>query len=211
MMDNAHPDELELLAHVDERDRSGRARAVADHVAECEACARAVRDLQAARTALRAAPRLELPAARRAAVSSALAKHPRRRRSRVTPARLAALVAPVAAVAAVIVAVDAVRDGDGDVAGGDAASPAELRPVEEGAGAGETAAPEAEASAGASAVSGPIASVAGPPADVLRALRDDGLTARLSGGRVIVSDASANQVLDALRGRRRGRVPVVLE
>jgi hypothetical protein len=216
MMEKAHPDELELLTHVDERPRSSRAREVAAHVADCEACAATVRDLQAARTALRAAPRLELPPARRAAISSALAAHAPARRSSLWRGRVAALLAPVAVVAVVVVAVDAVRERGGDTpVGGDAAAPTELRPAEEGAGeeGAGAAAPEAGADAGAeaSALAAPVVRVAGPPADVLRLLRAEGLTARTSGGRVVVSDATQDQVREALRGRRRGRVPVVLE
>ena len=215
MMANGHPDEPELLAHVDEGPRSARGREVATHVGECPRCSKAVGELQSARAALRAAPRLELSQDRRAAISAALAEHAPRRRSYVTPMRVAAIVAPVAVVAVLIVAVDAVRDGGGGDAGGDAAPPADVRDAPEGedAGAGEDAMQD-EAAGGATdaaALAGPVASVAGPPADVLRILREAGLTARLSGGRVVVSDATPNEVVRALRGRRSGRVPVLIE
>jgi hypothetical protein len=80
--------------------------------------------------------------------------------------------------------------------------------------AGEGAGAQEDSAAGgtdAAGLAGPVASVAGPPADVLRVLRDRDLTARMSGGRIVVSDATADEVLEALRGRRQGRVSVVLE
>ena len=224
MMENDHPDQLELLTHVDKPPRSDRAREVAAHVAECETCAAVVGRLQAAKTALRSAPRLELPSARRRAISSALGEHPRPRRSPLSPLRppslLAPLVVAVVVVASVVVALDAVREGGGD--GRDAAPAAETQMTDERAGGGgaapEKAAPEAAApeaadtgAAQASALSAPVRSVAGPAAEVLRRLRAEELTARTSGGRVVVSDATPDQVLDALRGRRAGRVSVVLE
>ena len=215
MMANGHPDELELLAHVDEGPRSARGREVATHVRACPRCSAAVGDLQSARAALRAAPRLELAQERRAAISAALAEHAPRRRSYVGPVRLATILAPVALVAVLIVAVDAFRDGGGRDAGGNPASPASVRDAAEGegGGAGEEATQGQSAGGGtdAAALAGPVVSVAGPPADVLRILREAGLTARLSGGRVVVSDAAPNEVVRALRGRRSGRVPVLVE
>jgi hypothetical protein len=228
MMENGHPDELDLLAHVDEGPHTPRDREVAAHVRSCRDCAETVAELQAGRAALRAAPRLELSAARRTAISEALAQHRPAHRSYVSPMRLATVLAPVAVVAAAVVLADSVRDSGGDEAGRDAAAPAEVQrargdEAEEGAadggaqgGAAEGEAPGsgADSSAGggdALSAAGPVANVAGPPADVLRLLRDAGLTARLSGGRVVVSGATADEVLDALGERRRGRVPVVLE
>ena len=211
-MENGHPAELELLAHVDEGPRSARGREVAAHVRACEECAATVRDLQDGRTALRSAPRLELSRERRAAISAALAAQaPRRRRSSFSSRRLAALLAPMAVVAVLVIAVDAVRDGAGEP-GGDAAAPARVQEPEESAGEGAGAQEDSAADGNeAAGLAGPVVSVAGPPADVLRLLRDRGLTARMSGGRIVVSDATADEVLEALRGRRQGRVSVVLE
>ena len=219
MMENDHPDQLELLTHVDEPPRSDRARQVAAHVAVCETCAAVVGRLQAGKTALRSAPRLELPSARRRAISSALGEYPRPRRARRSPlgapSLLAPLVVAVVVVAAVVVALDAVREDGGG--GRDATPAAETQLTDQSEGRGgaatEAAAPEAAdtGAAQASALSAPVRRVAGPPAEVLRRLRAEGLTARTSGGRVVVSDATPKQVLDALRGRRAGRVPVVLE
>lgn len=228
MMENGHPDELELLAHVDEGPRSPREREVAAHVRACGDCAATVAELQAGRAALRAAPRLELSAARRAAISAALAEHRPGRRSRVSPMRLAAVLAPVAVVAAAVVLADPFRDGGGGDTGRDAAAPAEIQRAQEdvadggaadegaqgGAAEGEAPASGSDSAAGggdALSADDPVATVAGPPTDVLRLLRDAGLTARLSGGRVVVSGATGDEVLNALGERRRGRVPVVLE
>ena len=208
-MENGHPAELELLAHVDEGPRSARGREVAAHVRACEECAATVRDLQDGQTALRSAPRLELSRERRAAISGAIAAQAPGRRSSFSPGRVAALLAPVAVVAVVVIAVDTVRDGE---PGGDAAAPTRVQAPEESAGEGAGAQEDSAAGGNeAAGLAGPVASVAGPPADVLRLLRDRGLTARMSGGRIVVSDATADEVLEALRGRRQGRVSVVLE
>jgi hypothetical protein len=209
-MHEGHPDELDLLAYVDEGATTGRGREVAAHVAGCDSCGTAVRELQAARSALRSAPRLNLPADRRAGISRALDAHTAARRSYVSPMRFATLLAPVAVAAAIAVAVVQFGDGGGgNGSAGRAEQPAADRAAPEasaGGGAGEDAA----TMEGARALRA-VRRVAGPATEVVGVLRSAGLTARLSGGRVVVSNARPAEVEDALADRAAGPVPVVIE
>jgi hypothetical protein len=206
-MHEGHPDELDLLVYVDEGATTGRGREVAAHVAGCDSCGTAVRELQAARSALRSAPRLHLPADRRAAISRALDAHTTARRSYVSPMRFATLLAPVAVAAAIAVAVVQLGDGGGDESAGRVEQPAADRAAPEAsAGGGQDAATMEGARAPEA-----VRRVAGPAAEVVGVLRSEGLTARLSGGRVVVSNATPAEVEDALADRANGPVPVVVE
>jgi hypothetical protein len=126
-------------------------------------------------------------AAGRAAIAAALGRETPASRARVSPRRLAAVLAPVAVVAALVVGVANLagpRDGD-DVDGGAGAGSAG---VEDSAGG--------EEQAGAVGVYARAGRVAGPPARVVRVLRAEGLDARAEAGAVYV-------VTDSVRARRR--------
>jgi hypothetical protein len=119
------------------------------------------------------------------------------------------VAAPVAAAAAfvgvfVFVAVQAGGDGgDADSAAGEAAQ------VEDaGGGADAGSAQDAESSIQPLREQGPpVVSVAGPPAEVVRILRREGISAEVVEG-AVVADARAGEVDAALGGRATGPVEV---
>jgi anti-sigma factor RsiW len=207
-MDGAHPDELDLLAYVEEELPDPRKAAVAEHVATCQACADSVRQLETARHVLRSAPLLELPAERRVAVRSGLPARPSRRRIAWRP-RLVAPALATAAIAAVIAA--AVISGDWDGGQEEAAMPAETAVAEEAEG-GEQAAPAPAPAAGDTrALSADVVrSVEGPPAEVARILGREGFDARVVDSAVEVRNADRDAVRRALVGRPAGPVPVIV-
>jgi len=206
MMDGAHPNELDLLAYVEEELPDPRKAAVAEHVAGCQACADSVRQLEAARQVLRSAPLLELPADRRAAVLAGLPARAPKRRLRWRPA----LVAPALATAAVLAVVTGIVltvDGNGREQG----EAAQVAPT-----VAEQATTEADAGAEAGGdeydralSAAPIRSVQGPPRDVALFLRRQGFEARVVDSTVRVRDADPDAVMRALADRPDG--PVVVE
>jgi hypothetical protein len=197
-MAEKHPDELELLSYVEEE------LSVVDHLVACRACAESVRRLEAGRDALRASPLLELPEERR---REALAGLPERRDPwrPFRPVRRAILVAvPVAAAAAfvgvfVFAAVQLGGGGEDDSDGGEAAQVAE-----DAGGAAEGADTSLQPLQERGA---PVVSVAGPPAEVVRVLRREGISAEVVEG-AVVADARAGEVDAALDERAAGPVDV---
>jgi hypothetical protein len=205
MMDGAHPNELDLLAYVEEDLPDPRKAAVAEHVAGCQACGDSVRRLEAARQILRAAPLLELPEERRAGVLAGLPARAPKRRLRWRPA----LVAPALAAAAVLAVVSGVVltgdwNGDGREAQ-EAARPASPATVMQET-AGEDAAGAAEEDR---KLSSALRSVRGPPKEVALYLRRQGFQARVVDSTVRVRNADPDAVMRALADRPDG--PVVVE
>lgn len=208
-----HPDEPALLAYVEEELPVERRREVDEHLAACGTCAEQVRALGVARAALRAAPLLELPEERRAAILAAL---PERRDPwrAFRPVRRALLVAaPVAAAAAfvgvfVLAATQLGNGGDDD--SGEAAQVAEDSAAEEG-GAQEaltgTGADTAPQTSEADSRGVRVGTVAGPPAEVVRILAREGIRAVVADG-AVVAEGRAAEVRAALAGRAAGPVEV---
>jgi len=211
-MAEKHPDELELLSYVEEELPADARRDVVEHLVACRACAESVRRLEAGRDALRAAPPLELPEERR---REALGGLPERRDPwrPFRPVRRAILVAAPVAAAAAFVGVfvfAAVQLGGGSE---DDADSGEAAQVEDAAGGGADAesAQDAQTSVQPLREQGPpVVSVAGPPAEVVRVLRREGIAAEVVEG-AVVADARAGEVITALMGRPAGPVEVYLE
>jgi anti-sigma factor RsiW len=205
-MADKHPDELELLSYVEEELPADARRDVVEHLVACRACAESVRRLEAGRDALRASPLLELPEERRRDVLAGL---PERRDPwrPFRPVRRAILVAaPVAAVAAFVgVFVFAAVQG-GDEADSDAGEAAQVEDAGGGAEAGS--AQDADTSVQPLRAQGDLVrSVAGPPAQIVRVLRREGISAQVVEG-AVVADARAGEVETALAGRPAGPVEV---
>jgi anti-sigma factor RsiW len=209
-MAGTHPEDVELLAYVDEELDATRAGEIAAHMRTCETCASQVRDLAAARDALRAAPLLHLPAKRRSSIIGGLPAPDQPARAR--PRRLLALVTVLLVVAAVLAVVAAQENGP--TVGGEAERAAEQAPSQTGetgrdrtgeAGrADDRAVPEA-------ALSGapPVARVDGPPTRVADFLREQGYDARVVGRSVEVRTRRRAAVQRLLTGRfARGDVAV---
>lgn len=213
-MAEPHPDDLQLLAFVEDDLATGERDDVASHVRSCPACAATVDELTRAREALRTAPVLELPRDARKRISADLDARPPARRSYVSTMRLITILAPVAVVVAVVTAVLSL-DGPGgrdDAGGGQGAAVAEESAGERDTAEGGGAAPEFEAETGGQQLSGsPLTSVQGPPRAVAAALRAEGFDARVVGRTVVVRGAAPEAVRRALAGRGRGPVTVVLE
>jgi anti-sigma factor RsiW len=207
MMDGAHPDELDLLAFVEDELPERLKEAVAEHTAVCPACAEAVRQLETGRYALRSAPLLELPEEKREAVLADLPARPARRGWTWRP-RL--VVPALATVAVVALATAVVLRGDFDR---DESEGAAVGTLSEKAGqdAGGEAAPEAATTDMSRALSGnQVTSVEGPPAEVARLLRRRGFDAYVADQAVGVRDADPSEVRRALVGRPAGPVPVFI-
>jgi len=217
-MAGTHPEDVELLAYVDEELASARADEIAAHMRTCATCASQVRDLAAARDALHASPLLHLPAERRGRIMVGLPAPDRPGRAR--PRRLLALVTVLLVVAAVLAVVAAQENGP--TVGGEAERAAEQAPTQTAetgrdetgeAGRGETggsgraddrASPEA-------ALSGapPVARVAGAPTRVAEFLRGQGYDARAVGRSVEVRTRRRAAIRRLLTGRfARGDVAV---
>lgn len=206
MMDGAHPNELDLLAYVEEDLPEPRKAAVAEHVAGCQACADSLRQLETARQVLRSAPLLELPAETRAAVMAGLPARAPKPRLRWRPA----FVAPALAAAAVLALVTGVVLTV-DWNGRDQEEAAEFTPSPA---APATSEAEAGAEAGGAeddkrALSSALRSVQGPPREVALNLRRQGFDARVVDSTVRVRNADPDAVMRALADRPDG--PVVVE
>lgn len=210
-MAEKHPDELELLSYVEEELTADDRRDVVEHLVACRACAESVRRLEAGRDALRASPLLELPAERRRETIAGL---PERRDAwrPLRPVRRAILVAaPVAAAAAFVgvfvLAATQLGGGGDDDGSGEAAQVAEGEP---GGGAEMDRAEGADTGVQTVTQQGVlIRSVAGPPAEVVRVLRREGISAEVVEG-AVVAEARAGEVRAALAGRDAGPVEVYL-
>jgi anti-sigma factor RsiW len=191
-----------------EEELDDRARVeVAEHLVACRSCADQVRRLEAARSALREAALLELPAARREEIIASL---PERR----DPWRLfrpvkkalviAAPVAGAAALVGVFVLAGTQLQGGGD--DDDAAAPA----AEATADAAETGRAEDEGGQEAAPAldAAFVRSVRGPAAEIVRILEAEGITAEVDSSGDVVAEAPAGEVREALAGRPSGDVAV---
>jgi len=203
-MDGAHPNELDLLAYVEEDLPDPRKAAVAEHVAGCQVCADSVGRLETARQVLRSTPLLEMPAGSRAAVLAGLPARAPMRRLRWRPAVVAPALA-AAAVLAVVTGVVLTVDWNGrqqEEAAEFAPSPAEA-----------TSEADAGAEAGGAeddtrALSSALRSVQGEPREVALYLRRQGFDARVVDTTVRVRGADPDVVMRALAGRPDGPVRV---
>jgi len=197
-----HPEDLELLDFVEGDLPRTRANEVAAHVERCTLCERAVQELQAGRAATHTAARLELSSRARDRITEAIGRERQHPRKAVFD-RLRPLTAVFAAVVVLgslagVVALVTRSGGGGDDAGEVAAS-----------GGGETAG-SADRGAAPEVDDAGIASVAGPPRAVARALRGDGFDARVSGSTVIVTGTTLEAVQESLSDRAAGPVRVVV-
>lgn len=218
MMAGGHPDDLTLLAYVEGELPASARGALAAHVAGCPTCAGTVHLLETSREALRSAPLLELPEARRREVLDRLPER-RERLGFLEPFRHGLMRAVPALVALLliggIVALATQGRGGGDQeAGGDAALEAgggetaeEAAPTEaapnKGGGEGQTATDARMLKA----LGPPVARVQGPPRAVARRLREAGFQAVVRAGAVVVTGQAA-AVRSALESRPRGGVEV---
>jgi anti-sigma factor RsiW len=213
-MAEKHPDELALLSFVEEElDDAGR-QEVSEHLVACRACSGQVRRLEAGRAALRASPLLELPAERRDEIMAAL---PERRDPwrRFRPARRVLVVAAPVAAAACLVGVFVLAGtqlgggGDDDESAGSALESSADERGEEGApAAGQdavTTVQELDQPAGF------VRAVQGPPADVVRLLRREGIEAEAAQDGSVRAEARRVDVEAALAGRPAGDVAVYVK
>lgn len=211
-MAERHPDELSLLAYVEDELAAGERRALEEHLTGCPECAGQARNLVAGRDALRSAPLLELSEERRRAIVASLPER-RERESFLAPlfrrgpalAAAAALVL-VAGVIALATQIDGMGGGDEAGNAGEAAEVQEESAQDAAGGAGgDTAPQELQKDFGASGP--PVRRVAGPPSEVARLLRQNGVTASIEDG-AVVANAEPAEVRRILVARPRGDVPV---
>jgi anti-sigma factor RsiW len=213
-MGERHPDELDLLAYVEEELSSDARREVSEHLVACRTCSDHVRRLEAARTALRAAAPLELSEEGHEKILAALPARQPPKRSWTPLRRILVVAAPVAAAAALVggfVAVGTLGGGENDE--GEAAGVA----AEEGAADMGGAEAPSVAREGATTMPGGSAQalndahlvrdVLGPPGEIVVVLSNAGITAAIQEG-AVVADASTDAVRTALAGRPDGTVPV---
>ncbi|MGH3045187.1 MAG: anti-sigma factor family protein [Gaiellaceae bacterium] len=209
-MAEKHPDEFELLSYVEEELATDARQDVAEHLVACRSCAEHVRRLETGRTALRAAPPLELSDERRARMLAALPER-REPRSLTRPLkRFLVIAAPVAAAAALIgvVVVNGPYGGSNDDGAGEAAQAEE--------GGGQDAA-EMEASTGAADQTAPLSTtlvrnVAGPASAVVDLLAAEGISAEVNpDDGSVTAQGTAADVRAALEGRPGGIVAVYVK
>ena len=192
-MAGMHPEDVDLLAYVEDELDSARAGEIADHARTCAACAGQLRELQTARDALRASPVLHLPAERRDRLVAQLPA-PRGMR-RATPRRLFALVAALVAVAALLAVVATQQNGPR--LGGQAEDEAaEQTPPPAGEAERDAGPPGAALESAA-----PVAEVEGPPSRVVDFLEERGYAARVVDGSVEVRAKSRAAVAGLLNRR----------
>jgi len=201
MVTGTHPEEVDLFDYVEGELSADRRVELEVHLAGCATCAEQVALVQAGKDALGESQLLQLPPARREAISTSL---PMQRRApggshAFSPRRLLVLLTPVAAVAAVVVVLvsSGVFETDG---GSDAGSAA----------AGATSQLQTEDQAGGAEAAAPVMKVAGSAITVADELRRKGFRARAVGKNVEVRDATRADVQKALRNRPTGRVEIVL-
>jgi hypothetical protein len=214
-MAERHPEDLDLLAYVEEELSSDERQEVVEHLVACRTCSDHVRRLEAGREALRSAPQLELSDEAHERILTALPVRQAPRRSWTPLRRVLVVAAPVAAAAALVggfVAVGTLGGGGRDDEAGIAA--------EEGAadmGGAEAQAPSAE-EGGAPTVAGAraladdnlVRQVQGPPGEIVVLLGNAGITAAIQQG-AVVADASIADVRQALAGRPDGTIPVYVK
>jgi hypothetical protein len=213
-----HPDELTLLAYVEEELTAVERGTLAAHVAACAECAERVRLLEAGRQALRAAPLLELPEARRHAI---LRRLPERRdwRSFLEPFTVGLRRAVPALAVLVLVAGIVAFATQVDVGGDDEEAEQPAQVAEEGAeGGGEAesaqtdAAREQEAAGDEEAPLFEGATLArrvqGPPGEVAGLFRRIGYPAEVRDGAVLVTADTVEEIRVLLEPRADGPVAV---
>jgi hypothetical protein len=213
-MAEKHPDEFELLSYVEEELGTDARQEVAEHLVACRSCAEQLRRLEAGRTALRAAPPLELSDERRARMLAALPERREPWTFKGPLKRVLVIAAPVAAAAALIgvVVVNGPYGGDdaGD-AGGEAAE--DVSQLEMGQ-AEEESAGEGEGGGGADATvpAGTLVrNVAGPASAVVDLLAAEGISAEANQDGSVTAQGTAAEVRAALEGRPGGIVAVYVK
>lgn len=206
-----HPDEQTLLDFV-EGDRDPD---VERHVATCAACAEQVRLLEAGRDALRGAPLLELPEARRRAIVAALPERRERRAlgERFAPAAAAAaallLVAGVVALATLAGGGGGNEEGAGEAGGGGGgATAAETTPAQ--ADQGTSGQARTSSKELLQLYGEPVQRVKGPVEEVLRLLHRNGIPAFRRDSSVVAVGSRAG-LRSALAGRPDGGVAVYVK
>ena len=209
-MAEKHPDEFELLSYVEEERATDARQDVAEHLVACRSCAEHVRRLEAARTALRAAPPLELSDERRARMLAALPDR-RPRWSLSEYLRRGLLIAAPVAVAAALATV--VFTTDPQFGGGD---DDEGAAIAEDDGGGRELEQATEAEEGADAATPMTAgtlvrSVAGPASAVVDLLAAEGISAEVSADGSVTAQGTAADVRAALEGRPGGIVAVYVK
>jgi hypothetical protein len=203
-MAEKHPDEFALLSYVEEELPTDARQDVAEHLVACRSCAEHVRRLEAGRTALRAAPPLELSDDRRARMLAALPARRERRSFSDHLRRALVITAPVAAAAA-LVGVFVVTGPQ--LGGGDDAEEAGVDAAEGGGEAQELSTGAADATAPMNAGTF-VRNVAGPASAVVNLLVAAGINAEANANGSVTADGTAAEVRAALEGRPGGIVAV---
>jgi hypothetical protein len=209
-MAEKHPDEFELLSYVEEELATDARQEVAEHLVACRSCAEHVRRLEAGRTALRAAPPLELSDERRARMLAALPERRERKSFSEQFRRVLVIAAPVAAAVA-LVGVIVVTDPQ--VGGGDDSGDAGEAAQAEDAG-GDAGGVEMEQSTGAAdqtAAGTLVRNVAGPASAVVDLLAAEGISAEANEDGSVTAQGTAADVRAALEGRPGGIVAVYVK
>jgi hypothetical protein len=209
-MAEKHPDEFELLSYVEEGHATDARQEVAEHLVACRSCAEHVRRLEAGRTALRAAPPLELSDERRARMLAALPERREPWSFRGPLKRVLVIAAPVAAAAALIgvVVVNGPYGGDdaGDAGGdaGEAAAEAEGgQEMMQSTGAADQSTPMVAGTL--------VRNVAGPTSAVVDLLAAEGISAEDNQDGSVTAQGTAADVRAALEGRPGGIVAVYVK
>lgn len=214
-MAERHPEELDLLAYVEEELASDARQEVVEHLVACRSCSDHVRRLETGREALRAAPALELSDERHEQILAALPVRQTPRRSWAPLRRVLVVAAPVAAAAALVggfVAVGTLGGGGDDEQGAGVAA-------EEGAadmGGQERSSAQGGATttmlSGAPALADKnlVRHVQGPPGEIVVVLGNAGITAAIQDG-AVVAQGDKDAVREALAGRPDGNVPVYVK
>lgn len=208
MMAGTHPEELTLLAYVEDELGAAERAGVEAHLAACERCQGEVAGARAGRDALRAAPLLELPDGARermfVRLPPAQGEHPVARRRLAVALPLAAALAVLAGV----VAFATLPGGGNDRSGGGAAGGS----AESIGAAAKSPAPQDSGGATSGKIYRSVLdSVQGRPARVARALRADGFDARVEDDAVVVRTTRVEALKRALARMERGGVPVRVE
>jgi hypothetical protein len=214
-MAERHPEELDLLAYVEEELSSDERQEVVEHLVACRSCSDHVRRLEAGREALRSAPQLELSDEAHQRILTALPARQAPRRSWTSLRRVLVVAAPVAAAAALVGGFVAVGtlSGGGDNEEGAAAQEGAADMGGEAAqapSAAEGGTPTVVTEARALSDDNLVRQVQGPPGEIVVVLGNSGITAAIQQG-AVVADASAAAVREALAGRPDGTVPVYVK
>jgi hypothetical protein len=214
-MAERHPEELDLLAYVEEELSSDERQEVVEHLVACRSCSDHVRRLEAGREALRSAPQLELSDEAHQRILTALPARQAPRRSWTPLRRVLVVAAPVAAAAALVGGFVAVGtlSGGGDNEEGAAAQEGAADMGGEAAqapSAAEGGTPTVVTGARALSDDNLVRQVQGPPGEIVVVLGNSGITAAIQQG-AVVADASAAAVREALAGRPDGTVRVYVK